>query len=162
MKIPFAFHFLALVLALTILPASAQQPAAPAAEPKRPVGVPVDAKFFNGRWFKLYQEKGGWTNSKAKCARLGGRLAIIPDAATQKFVAALSEGLLVWLGASDDKVEGAWVWLDGTKMTYTAWDKGEPAASPKEDYLSIWKGKWHDALEGEPTTVGFICEWPAK
>ena len=50
---------------------------------------------------------------------------------------------------------GIWLWVDGTAMTYTNWDTGEPSSTTREccgfmnntlgpSYLA---GKWHDAYD---------------
>ena len=159
------FCLLLLAFGAAIAPVAGQQPAASppaAAEPKRPAVVPADAKFFNGRWYRVYLEKGGWTHAKNKCSNLGGRLVIIPDADVQQFVAELSEGFFLWLGATDHKIEGIWFWIDQNRMKYSAWEPGQPQNAPGENCLAMWHGRWHDAFEGEPGSQGFICEWPAK
>ena len=145
----------ALVMVAISLPAFAQQTAS-----KPPVGVPNDATFFNGKWYKVYLEKTPWTSAKTKCERLGGQLAIVPDARTQAFVQQLSNKLALWLGASE-KVEGLWMWVDGTRMDYTAWSPGEPDNSGNMlNPLLLWKGNWYD--DAGKFAVGFICEWKAK
>src|SRR5215216_2597169 len=92
-----------------------------AAEPKRPLGVPADAKHFDGRWFRLYGEKITWKNARQRCERLGGRLACIPDAETNQFVKSVAEGVIAWLGATDEKTEGRWIWIDASPVTFKGW-----------------------------------------
>jgi hypothetical protein len=137
--------------------------------PKPPLAAPKDAKLFNWKWYSVFQDKVSWQVARDKCARMGGQLAVIHDKATWDFVKGLTK-IRVWLGATDDKVEGEWVWVDGTKMTFTAWSPGNPDnAHAKEHYLSgvlakeIWNdtGKEWDFYRESPV-VGFICEWPAR
>ena len=141
---------------------SAQQPIAK----KPPVGIPADATSFNGKWYRVYFEKGSWQHARDRCNVLGGQLAIVPDEATHAFIKKLADSTALWLGATDEKVKNVWVWSDGSRMTFKAWDTehGQPNGGRKENYLLIWKtGKWHDAGEqGDQQTVGFICEWKAK
>lgn len=96
--------------------ASAQSPT----QPNPPVGVPSDAKPFNGKWYRVYLEKGGWKHAREKCTQLGGQLAVIPDEPTQAFVKQLADGLQLWLGATDEKVNHLYVWVDGTQVKFTA------------------------------------------
>lgn len=139
-----------------LIPLSAQQPSAQ----MPPVGVPADATLFNGKWYKLYLEKTPWKTAKAKCERLGGQLAVIPDAPTNVFIQQLSDNRSLWIGAYE-KVEGLWMWVDGTPMKFKAWARGEPDDSAHMlNVLIMWKNAWWDD-EGKGA-IGYICEWKAK
>lgn len=138
--------------------------------PKPPLNAPKDAKLFNWKWYAVIQEKVSWQVARDKCARMGGQLVVIPDEATWKFVNGLTK-TRVWLGATDEKVEGEWVWVDGSKMTFTAWFKGAPDNNlAKEHYLTTGpkhEGRWNDAPKEwdfykELPVVGYICEWNAR
>lgn len=149
--------FAAILVALTST--TAQQPS----QPKPPVGVPADAKLFNGKWYRVYLEKGSWKNARMKCGRLGGQLAVVPDAPTQAFIKSFAKGLRLWLGANDEKVEGQWIWEDGTEMKYKAWGAGQPGNHlGREHWLAIGAtGNWVD-LHETADMVGYICEWKAR
>ncbi len=144
-------------------------PAQPAT-PRPPLGGPADAKLFNGKWYAVFYDKVAWPSAKEKCQRLGGQLVVIPDEATWKFVKELSQARL-WLGATEEKVEGVWIWVDGSKMTFSAWGPGAPNnRDGKDNYLSTHLNKvvcWEDtprdwnAYKQTPIT-GYICEWVAK
>ena len=151
-------RILTLVIAAIVPPASAQQPA----QTKPPVGVPADARQFNGNWYRAYHEKISWKQAAERCRILGGRLGVILDEPTNAFIKQLAEGLPLWLGATDEKAKGVWMWVDGTRMSYKAWAPGQPQGAKKEDYLMFGDGQWYDAFGGEPKVVGFICEWPRK
>src|SRR5687768_12608225 len=79
--------------------------------PKPPLTAPKDAKLFNWKWYAVFQDKVSWQVARDKCARMGGQLVVIPDKATWDFVKKLST-TKVWMGATDEKVEGEWVWVD--------------------------------------------------
>ena len=135
--------------------------------PKPPLGVPATAKLFNGKWYHVFHDDIDWSRAKAKCADAGGQLAVIHDAPTWAFVKTLTPSI-VWLGATDEKVEGEWVWVDGTKMDFKAWGREQPNnLKGEEHYLVIWKGMWNDArkmpraVKANPV-VGYICEWKVK
>ena len=147
----------ALVLVAILLPAFAQQTA-----PKPPVGVPADAKLFNGKWYRVYLEQTTWPVARDKCKTLGGQLAVVPDAPTHAFLKELKPDVGLWLGATDEKLEGAWRWVDGTEMKFKAWASGEPAGRRAENYLFLIHGAWEDHSNGRPQVIGFICEWKAK
>jgi Lectin C-type domain len=126
-----------------------------------PVGVPADATYYGGKWYRIYLEKNDWKSAKAKCQRPGGSLVVVHDAATQEFIRNLADGLDLWLGATDEAIEGRWMWVDGTQMTFKAWDRHEPNnGSGVEHYLHIWRsGLWNDSPNKSTTAIGFICQW---
>jgi hypothetical protein len=158
--IPLPF-FTAALTALLLGTARAQE----AATKKPPVGVPQEARFFGGKWYHIYLERLSWRSARDKCKRLGGQLAVVPDEETNTFLRSLTGGLVVWLGATDEKVEGLWVWVDGSKMTYEGWAYGEPGNMWGREHFLLFFGKesnWHDAAEGEKAIVGYICEWKAR
>ena len=91
-----------------------------------------------------------------------------------RFVTSLAAGAGlagVWLGATDEKVEGQWVWLDGTEMRYENWDpafnqpnNGPPDGSNPEHRLLLridLDGAWWDTADtcDPPVKPGFVCEW---
>ena len=140
-------------------PLHAQQ----AASTKPPVGVPADATRFNGKWYRIYLEKTSWKHALEKCRSLGGQLACVPDAPTQAFISAFGKKLRLWIGATDEKVEGLWLWVDGAEMKYTAWGPNQPNSIPKENYLLLGPdGNWWDITDSYAECVGFICEWKGK
>ena len=130
---------------------------------KPPVGVPSDAIYFKGRWYRVYVEKGGWKRARERCAIVGGRLAVVSDSATRDFIKELASELPLWLGATDEKTEGQWLWINGSRMIYDAWEEGQPNNGRREHYLMIARnGMWHDVPENEPSIMGYICEWNRK
>lgn len=146
--------------------APAQQPAA---APKPPLGLPRDAKYFNGKWYAVVLEKANWAVAQSRCKQHGGQLAVAHDEATAMFIKSLSAKLRLWLGATDEKVEGKWIWVDGQEMTYSMWEPAEPSNdNGKENYLRTSpNGRWADsAKEWDAYTtlpiVGYICEWKGK
>ncbi|WP_353565291.1 C-type lectin domain-containing protein [Haloferula sargassicola] len=126
--------------------------------------IPEDAKSLNGVFYRAYREKCKWTEAKEKCEKLGGRLAIIRSAEIQALINSLrqpgnNDGW--WLGATDERREGRWVWLDRTRMRYENWDKDEPGnlgPDGEEDYLTMHLGgKWNDCAN--IVADGYVCEW---
>lgn len=137
----------------------------PPLAPKRPLGVPADAKAFGGRWYKVVLEKKSWHAARDKCREMGGQLVTVPDAATWDFVKTLSQAS-VWLGATDEATEGAWKWVDGSDVTFTAWLGAGADNRGNEDYLCTFRGGWNDARKDgafdNVQVAGFIVEWGPK
>lgn len=132
----------------------------------RLTGAPADAQRFNGKLYRLYEENLSWTKAREKCGLLGGQLVVIKDAATQEFIKTLTNGGRdIWLGATDEKVEGQWVWVDGSPMDFTAWRRGEPNNwGGPENYLGMSKngGGWADGPDYLDYNTGYVREWPDR
>ena len=67
----------------------------------------------------------------------------------------------IWMGASDRKSEGKWVWETSGKFLtdgFTAWGPGGPDDKDGEDCLewNIYAGVWNDAPCGQK--LPFVCE----
>ncbi len=134
--------------------------------PKPPVGVPADAKFFQGKWYRVYLEKGlTWHRAKAKCQQLGGQLLTVSDASTWTFAQTLTKGPILWIGATDEETTGLWKWIDGSPLSFTAWEPGQPDNAKGIQHYAVMNkaGKWDDLQKevksGPFEVMGFICEW---
>jgi hypothetical protein len=134
-----------------------------AAEPKKPTGIPEDAVYFNGKWYKAYIDGSGWKASQVKCQRVGGQLAMIPNQETQAFLKKLANGRKLNIGASKERSD-VWKWIDGSPMTFQAWDRGQPNdVKGNENYAAMGpKGGWYDVADSTDWTQGYICEWKGK
>jgi hypothetical protein len=134
-----------------------------AADPKKAAGIPEDAVYFNGKWYKAFIDGSGWKASQGKCQRAGGQLAIIPNQETQAFLKKLANGRKLMIGASKERSE-VWKWIDGSTMTFQAWDRGQPNdVKGNENYAALGpKGGWYDVADSTDWTQGYICEWAAK
>jgi hypothetical protein len=160
---------LGLVLAAATLasvsPAAAQQPGG----------------IFGDHYYEAIEEPATWHNAAAYCEQDGGYLVTINSAEENQFVynlAADTGGVEVWLGATDEAVEGTWEWVTSEPFDYTNWGPGEPnnyAAGPDptlgEDYLTFHgagaydpplPGVWNDWQyedDGSESTLLFVCEY---
>ena len=93
-----------------------------------------------------------WSASESFAQQLGGHLASIADAEENAFVQ-VNFGVLngasqrLWIGFSDINVEGSFEWSDGSAVTYTNWNGGEPNnAGTGEDVAEMLggSGAWND------------------
>jgi serine/threonine protein kinase/formylglycine-generating enzyme required for sulfatase activity len=132
---------------------------------------PRDAAKFEGHAYKFFPEILTWHQAKVRCEEMGGHLPIVASAAENRFVADLAkQGISnrqnmdgVWLGATDEKQEGDWRWIDGTALEFNVWGPGQPNNKENnEHYLLLYlaEGVWSD----QPTksvqhTAYFVCEW---
>ena len=118
----------------------------------------------------MITEKVSWQTARDKCARMGGQLAVIPDAKDLEVHRDADRDPCL-VGATDEKVEGEWLWVDGTKMTFKAWTPGNPDNWPRARELSDRRrpsqgtGGMTRQRSGMPTAdsfVGYICEWKVR
>jgi len=76
-------------------------------------------------------------------------------------LASLYGGGDYWIGFTDQGTEGSWYWYDGSPVSYTNWEPGEPNNSGwwGEDCAEMWgDGLWNDASCWDDN--GMICEGP--
>lgn len=103
-----------------------------------------------------------WAEAQASCeASFGGTLVVIDGAAENAAVIALATAKTpsVWIGLSDLRVEGTFLWPDGTSPRYTTWNAGEPNdAGGNEDctQLDAASGYWNDL--DCTVSLPYICE----
>jgi hypothetical protein len=83
-------------------------------------------------WF--CESNQDWDEARASCQAIGADLVSINDEAEQMFVLEQIDAIggTEWLiglnqkNASGMNAVGTWEWVDGTVVTYTSWDSGEP------------------------------------
>jgi hypothetical protein len=107
-----------------------------------------------------------WTDSQTQALILGGNLVTINDAAENAWVYSTFGGMNrpLWLGLTDQAVEGTFTWVSGEPLSFVNWNTGEPNNGsgfvPNEDYVYMieanpaWPqlspGKWNDVpVDGE-------------
>ena len=115
-----------------------------------------------------------WAEASAACIADHAYLAIIKDATQNATVAGLLDGVNpAFIGATDQAAPPTYLWVDGTPLTYTNFNTGEPndgGGTHAEDCLAIRAdaatlGTWDDrpcAPEAATTTPGiypYVCEF---
>lgn len=115
----------------------------------------------NGNEYFLTPNVSTFFEARAYAASLGGHLVSITDAQEQAFVVQhfALPGEVIWIGLSDELVEGDWRWDSGETFSFSAWGPGEPNNNPQsnpdgEDYGVLWYPfghQWND-LPGDYTT----------
>jgi len=133
------------------------------ADSSRPAGVPADAVYFNGKWYRVYVDGSGWKAAQAKCQRLGGNLAIVPNKETHDFLKKLANGRKLLIGATNERTD-VWKWVDGTDVRFQPWDRGQPNnVKRREHFVAMGpNGNWLDVAENSDWSQGYICEWIAR
>uniref|UniRef100_A0A3P8ZI13 C-type lectin domain-containing protein n=2 Tax=Esox lucius TaxID=8010 RepID=A0A3P8ZI13_ESOLU len=86
-------------------------------------------EFFNGSSYYFSENKLTWKNSKYACIQEGGHLVIIENQQEQDFirkhVGNTDSKNSYWIGMTDIKEEGVWVWVDNTPLNdnINYWDQ---------------------------------------
>ncbi|XP_061112229.1 CD209 antigen-like protein E isoform X2 [Conger conger] len=125
---------------------------------------------FNTSCYFISSTSKSWDESQGYCAERGGHLAIIDTPEEQTFLwnqLVRGHWNAYWFGISDEKAEGDWFWVDGTKLVGGFWMDGEPNNHIDEDCGYMVKtrnpgilalGSWYDA----PCSMHWpwICEGP--
>ena len=135
--------------------------------------VTLSATFVENPWgnsfYKIYNEHYGYDDAKAQCESDGAFLAIPRSAAENEFISdlILKYGIgSIWIGINDIEQEGLFVGVDGSEISWTNWNPGEPNnAGWGEDGVELWAsdilvfeifaGGWNDAGQGH--SKAFVC-----
>merc|ERR1711962_27673 len=77
---------------------------------------------------------------EARCKSLypTAHLASIQSKAEQDWIVETVEMQFLYIGATDQKTEGVWHWVDGTPWDYTNWAPNQPDNSMNEGCGMIW------------------------
>ena len=139
------------------------------------MNAPADAYLFKEHLYKVFNEKIHWREARKKCEEMGGTLAMIKSEDENRFVLSLvvKAGLeTAWLGATDEKEECRWLWLDGSELVFNVWDLAARQPNNRgpggvvEHYLvtlAFRGGAWWDYPDFNLTQLhpGFVCQWGA-
>ncbi|MDB5336169.1 MAG: hepatic lectin [Planctomycetaceae bacterium] len=111
---------------------------------------------FGGHEFALIEEKATWHVAKRRCEEMEGHLACLKSESAVAFGFMLYQkyGDTVWIGATDEEQEGEWVWVDGTRLSGTAFDERKQGAA---NHLAFAEGKLLDGQAG--SKCAYLCQW---
>ena len=112
----------------------------------------LDTPFFsfNGKVY-LLSDEGSWTEAQAQAVSFGGNLVTVNDATENQFLVNTFGTERLWIGLTDQAVEGQFRWANGEVFTYNNWASGQPdnfGVGEGEDYVEInvngIAGLWND------------------
>lgn len=128
----------------------------------------------NGHWYEYVSAGNTWAGARSAALSstylgMTGYLATITSLGENTFIRSLSSD--GWIGATDQAVEGKWVWADGpeagvqfwsglsggTAMGFAHWNGGEPNNAGDEDYAHLNGGNWNDLPGG--ANIGYFVEY---
>jgi hypothetical protein len=113
-----------------------------------------DPSTGHGYWFCATKTKR--EPARRLCRDLGGDADfVIIDSAQENAMVADKISTDSYIGYSDALVVGTWIWVDGSKGSYTNWDTKQPGV---EQFALMEKsnGKWKVTFEN--ILLGFVCE----
>lgn len=125
----------------------------------------TDTVQGNGHTYEVYKGQTNWAAAKEFAEKKDGHLVTITSAEEQttvyqKIVAKFGENL--WIGASDEKKEGAWEWVTGESFAYKNWNDSQPDNwEGNEHYAHVYgnTGRWNDVPLSNSSIKGFIVEY---
>ena len=109
----------------------------------------------NGHLYYL-TSRTNWVSAEAEAVSLGGHLVAINDTDEQEWVystfAPLIGSVSIWIGLSDQDIEGTFQWANGDITSYRNWAPYEPNNYQfiDQDYAHLYPstdesaGKWND------------------
>ena len=112
--------------------------------------------YLQGSCYKFSTNTSNWYGAKNACEAIGSKLAVVrSQAVNQAITSRLSKPKRCIGLYRDPKDSLSWLWVDGSRATYTSWDKGQPQVG--ENCVMIYRsGFWHDY----PCTATcyYVCE----
>ena len=141
----------------------------------------------NGHLYQRFDRSMGWHDAQGNCEAVGGHLVTITSQQENEFVfdtfvnAPDHAGIFVWIGATDEQIEGDWRWVTGEPWGFEAWYPGEPNNTANlEDHAEMGRHRlfaersWNDyrstsgggcAPAWSCTSIdsmASICEWEVQ
>ena len=116
---------------------------------------------MQGSCYKLSSGTLNWSAAKSACEALGSKLVSINSQAEQQALASkITYNQRTWIGFyRNPKDKSKWLWLDGSRSTYTNWNAGEPNSLGEECaeiYPKARGWKWND--QSCTDSFRYICE----
>ncbi|KAJ7382017.1 hypothetical protein OS493_037660 [Desmophyllum pertusum] len=119
---------------------------------------------MQGSCYKYFSKAVNWNAAKSACETLGSKLLVINSQAEQQAIPSkFPDAQKTWIGLyRDPKDKSRWLWVDGTRPTYTYWYPREPNNhGGNEDCVEMVTGrKWNDMPCSFSLT--YICETAAS
>ncbi|XP_015279236.1 PREDICTED: macrophage mannose receptor 1-like [Gekko japonicus] len=129
----------------------------------KPVKCPDGWVPYSGHCYLLQRNLKSWKGALSSCQKEGGDLASIHNIEEHSFVISqlgYNPTDMLWIGLNAQKTERYFEWSDGTRVTYTKWQSGEPTyLQDSLDNCVIMSGEngyWMDTFCQEE--YGYICK----
>ncbi|XP_068448737.1 C-type lectin domain family 4 member M-like [Clinocottus analis] len=109
-------------------------------------------------FYYISSNQMSWQESRDDCLQRGADLIIINSKEEQEF--AIQFQRLTWIGLTDRETEGKWKWVDGTALSTSYWNAGEPNGRHNENCAVTWLFSKENSWNDTPCNVKnfWICE----
>jgi len=99
-----------------------------------------------------------WIAASSSCEALGSKLAVVNSQAENQAIVVTLFAENTWIGLyRDPENNSRWLWVDGSRPSYTNWDRNEPGDS--EGCAVITKsGFWHSYPCDDNRIPSYYCE----
>ncbi|MFK7926547.1 MAG: MopE-related protein [Myxococcota bacterium] len=128
-----------------------------------PTACPCTRQENGGNIYLFCNYQQPWAGAQSACNSWNYDLLTVDsfdeDEFAQTWLRNVNSSTPWWMGFNDRSREGDWVWEDGTAVTYTNWETGEPNDQGGEDcgQLNFFlNGAWND--QACSLRYPFICE----
>uniref|UniRef100_H2LFZ0 C-type lectin domain-containing protein n=2 Tax=Oryzias latipes TaxID=8090 RepID=H2LFZ0_ORYLA len=119
---------------------------------------------YGDRCYKYVATPMTWGNAELHCVSQNANLVSVHSVEEEAFVKMLIQNFdpaeaPTWIGLSDAQEEGGWLWSDGTKVDFQAWDLAQPDNQKIENCGHTNHGinkKWNDYPCTH--TYSFVCK----
>ncbi|XP_052067137.1 macrophage mannose receptor 1-like [Mytilus californianus] len=109
---------------------------------------PNDWKKFEDWCYKEFSEKRTWFQARDYCRSIGTDLVSVHNEKETNFLINSFTRKFLWIGLSNFKNNGSYMWSDGTSLDYTYWGRTEPNDVNNNEncaHLFLSKSKkWND------------------
>ena len=145
-------------LAISILFVTLASAAAASAQSTPPPGYNWIENPANGHFYALTGSQK-WSDVRTEANSLGPEVifASITDQAEQDWVCNNFGSSNVWIGLTDELVEGTWLWESGETFSFSAWKPNEPNNTfGVEHYCLMEPWLWNDGKDNTDLTQGLL------
>lgn len=117
---------------------------------------------FQNSCYKFSSKSLSWNAAKASCEAQGSHLVVINSRAENQGIGTWVTHHAYHIGLyRDPKDKNRWLWIDGSRPTFTNWNSGEPNnLGGREDCSNIYSKRhgwrWNDL--GCRNSLPYICE----
>ena len=105
-----------------------------------------DVISSRGTCYKYFTSTGiNFADARLQCVTGGYDIASVTSEEENTLLGSLVTSSSCWIGFNDIDNEGTFIWADGTEVTYTGWNSGEPNNAGNEDCTDISsQNYWND------------------
>ena len=143
------------------------------------LAISVSALNGFGNTFQIVEGTFSWHEARADAELRGGRLAVLNTQEkideANAYLNSIGSWPILWLGLSDEAIEGEWRWITGEAITADNWRRGEPSNDGGIGHFAhLWHSgflsplEWNDigpvggrSVEGS-TTGSYLLEIPSN